>query len=54
MRTFTATALVLGALTLGAAASAHADPIVPGMQTNCETGFGGTLWCDGPIRPAGT
>ncbi|WP_443677838.1 CDGP domain-containing protein [Mycobacterium parmense] len=24
------------------------------MNTNCESAFNGTMWCDGPIRPDGT
>jgi hypothetical protein len=46
--------VVAGTALLGVVPRASADPVVPGMQSNCESGFNGTLWCDGPIRPDGT
>lgn len=45
--------MVAVAAAVALAPQANADPVVPGMQTNCESGFNGTVWCDGPVKPDG-
>jgi hypothetical protein len=48
-----AVGLILAGAWIGCSSPSNADPIVPGMNTNCESGFNGTVWCDGPIKPNG-
>lgn len=47
------TALITGSAIGWGIGKAAADPIGP-INSDCETGFMGTMWCDGPIKPDGT